>query len=602
MRNKIFILAVCSIFILMGCKKDFLVQEPLASFTDDDFWTSEASVRAFAMGYYADRFPGFGNNDVGGSYYVHEALNDDFTNNSLPGFASLVTNNGGPWDTYFSKIRKDNIFVNRVSKMSFSDSATYKHWNGIARFFRAFDYANFVFDFGDVPYFDQELTDNDPLLFKPRDPASFVMDKVLSDFLYASQNVKIDDVNTGPRGLVITKDVVDAFMSRFLLFVGTKMEYDPAASSGDKAKAAIYLQAAKDAANRVMVSGRYSLADSYQKICSTIDMAGTTAVNREMIMWRSYNTGEVTHAIQSGNNETTVQGSGSPKDIIDAYLCTNGLPIKTTGGANAQYLGDQSITNQTTNRDPRLAHTFKTSRFYLQGIETGYASTGFKCYKFLDTLTQAQAYSVQSFNITDAPIIRLGEVMLNFIEAAGELANMNLYSVTQSDLDQTINALRKRTGFAAASRLPDMKIIGGLPAIGAAVYNDADRDPNVASFIWEVRRERRLELLYEGFRLHDLKRWRKIDYMNTQLYPKKNLGAWITKSTVTKVLVLADINGNVTSAANVTTGSGYIKVAQTDRNAGNGFVLDRNYLESVPTYQIDFYKRNGSVLTQNPGW
>jgi hypothetical protein len=147
-----------------------------------------------------------------------------------------------------------------------------------------------------------------------------------------------------------------------------------------------------------------------------------------------------------------------------------------------------------------------------------------------------------------------------------------------------------------------MEIIGGLPAIGATVYEDADRDPSVPSFIWEVRRERRAELVYEGFRLHDLLRWRKINYENTQLYPTKNLGAWITKSSVTKALILADISGNVTSAGNVATGSGYLKVSQTVRNAANGFVLDRNYLQSVPTYQIDFYQRNGHVLTQNPGW
>jgi hypothetical protein len=278
------------------------------------------------------------------------------------------------------------------------------------------------------------------------------------------------------------------------------------------------------------------------------------------------------------------------------------MPIKTTSGVNSQYQGDQSVASQMSNRDPRLAHTFRTSKFYIQGNETGYASTGFKCYKFLDTLTQNQPYSVQSFNITDAPIIRLGEVLLNYIEAAAELADLGQYTVTQTDVDQTINALRKRSGYAAASRLPDMKILGGLPAIGSTVYEDADRDPSVPSFIWEVRRERRLELLYEGFRLRDLKRWRKISYANTRLYPKKNLGAWITKSSVTKALVLADSNGNVTSAANVTTGSGYIKVSQTVRDEGNGFVLDRNYLESVPTYQIDFYSRNGQTLTQNPGW
>jgi len=601
MRNKIFILA-CSIFLITGCKKDFLVQEPLASFTDEDFWTSEASVRAYAMGYYADRFPGFGVNDLGGSYSVRETLNDDFTNINLPGFASQVTNSGGAWDNYFTKIRKDNIFVDRVSKMKFDNNATSLHWIGIARFFRALDYSNFVFDFGDVPYYDRPLTDNDTLLFKPRDPATFVIDKVLEDFIYASQNVKVDDALTGPKGMVITKDVVDAFMSRQLLFIGTRLKYDPNTSASDRAKASAYLLAAKDAAKRVISSGRYSVADNYQKLCSTIDISATAAVSKEMILYRRYNTGEVTHAIGSGNNPNTIQGFGAPKDVMDAYLCKNGLPIKTTAGTNPMYLGDQAAANQLANRDPRLASTFRTDRFYIQYIETGYSTTGFKCYKFLDEPTQNEAYALQSFNITDAPIIRLGEVMMNYIEAAAELADMGQYTVSQSDLDMTINALRKRAGYAAATRLPDMSIVGSLPAIGTTVYDDADRDPSVPSFIWEVRRERRLELLYEGFRLRDLKRWRKISYENTDLYPKKNLGAWITKTAVTKGLILADINGNVTSPSNVATGSGYLKVSQTARNATNGNVLDRNYLESVPTYQIDFYKRNGFTLTQNPGW
>ncbi|MES1225976.1 MAG: RagB/SusD family nutrient uptake outer membrane protein, partial [Bacteroidota bacterium] len=373
-------------------------------------------------------------------------------------------------------------------------------------------------------------------------------------------------------------------------------------SASDRIKAGTYLQAAKDAAARVIGSGRYSVADSYQKLCSTIDIGATPAVNKEMILYRAYNTGQVTHAIASGNNPNTVQGYAAPKDVIDAYLCTNGLPIKTTAGVNPLYLGDQSAANQMANRDPRLANTFLTDRFYLQYIETGYATTGYKCWKFLDVPTQDQAYAVQSFNITDAPIIRLGEVMMNYIEAAAELADMGLYTVAQSDLDQTINALRKRAGYIAASRLPDMKIIGGLPAVGSTVYEDADRDPTVPSLIWEIRRERRMELIYEGFRFHDILRWRKVNYANTELNPKKNLGAWITKSSVTKALILADINGNVTSAGNVTTGSGYLKVSQTVRNATNGYVLDRDYLQSVPTYQIDFYKRNNSVLTQNPNW
>jgi starch-binding outer membrane protein, SusD/RagB family len=600
MKNKLLILFF-SMVLISGCE-DFLVKEPLASFTDEDFWTSESSVRAFAFGYYADRFPGFGNNDSGGSMSIRENLNDDYTNISLPGFASQPTNKGGLWDSFFSKIRKDNIFVDRVSNMKFNDELTAKHWIGIARFFRALDYSDFVFAFGDVPYYDRPLVDSDTDLYKTRDAASFVMDKVLEDFTYAAQNVKVDDLLTGPRGLVITKDVVDAFMSRQMLFAGTKIKYTPGTSATDRTKAGSYLQAAMDAAGRVISSGRYSVADSYQKLCSTIDITATANVKKEMILYRTYETGQVTHAIASGNNINTAQGYAAPKDVIDSYLCKNGLPINTTAGVNPTYTGDKTVADQMKDRDPRLANTFRTDRFYLQYVETGYATTGFNCWKFLDEATKDQAYAVQSFNITDAPVIRLGEVLMNYIEAAAELSDMGLYTVTQTDLDKTINALRKRTGFTTATRLPDMKIIGGLPAVGTTIYDDADRDQSVPSCIWEVRRERRVELIYEGFRLDDLKRWRKIDYTNTELYPKKNLGAWITKSTVTKALILSDINGNVTSAGNVTSGSGYLKVSQTVRNATNGNVLDRDYLECVPIYEIDFYKRSGVTLTQNPGW
>lgn len=601
MKRNIVILLVWSIFALAGCK-DFLVQEPLASFTDDDFWTSETSVRAFAMGYYADRFPGFGNNDSGGSMSIRETLNDDYTNLTLPGFASQPTNKGGSWNSYFSQIRKDNIFVDRVSKMKFSDDLTSKHWIGIARFFRAFDYVNFVFDFGDVPYYDHPLADTDNDLYRPRDPRTFVLDKVLEDFNYAAQNVKTDDPLSGPNGLVVNKDVVNAFFSRFMLYVGTQIKYDPSATAADRAKATVYLQAAKDAASRVISSGRYSLADNYQKICSTIDIGATPSVKKEMILYRVYDTGQVTHAIASGNNTNTIQGNAAPKDLIDSYLCTNGMPVQTTAGVNLVYSGDQSATNQFKNRDPRLSSTFRSDRFYLQYIETGYASTGFSCWKFLDDATKDQTFAFQSFNITDAPIVRLGEVLLNYIEAAVELADVGAYAVTQNDVDITINALRKRAGFAAATRLPDMKIIGGLPAVGTTVYDDAQRDPSVSSLIWEVRRERRVELVYEGFRQNDLRRWRKIDYCNTEKNPTKNLGAWITKSTVTKGLILADINGNVTSAGNSATGSGYLKVSQSVRNAANGNVLDRAYLACVPIYEIDFYKKSGVTLTQNPGW
>ena len=102
--------------------------------------------------------------------------------------------------------------------------------------------------------------------------------------------------------------------------------------------------------------------------------------------------------------------------------------------------------------------------------------------------------------------------------------------------------------------------------------------------------------------LNDLKRWRKLEYMNTDLYPEKNMGCYMTKSEQYKNLILCDESGSIISNAGNATGSGYLKVSVTPRNSENGYVLDRNYWECIPLYEIDYYEQNGSHLTQNPGW
>ncbi len=600
MKNRILYAAtLCLAWLSMSSCEGFLDKEPLTSVTDDSFWVNEASAKAFAFGYYADRFPGFGSTDSGGAYSIRQALNDDFANPTLPGFSGVTSVSSGVWSGYFSDIRRDNIFVSRLPRVKFLNQETADHWMGIARFFRGLDYTYAVLSFGDFPYYDKVLTETDPELYRPRDPRTFVADKALEDLEFAAANVKITDTGTGPDGLVIRRDVVDAFISRQMLFLGTKIKYDPATTPDELERAAAYLQAAKDAAYRVISSGRYSLANNYREICSTVDLTSGNAKN-EMILFRIYATGLLTHAIMTSNGINAAQGYAATKDLMDTYLCTNGLPINPVAGANASYRGDKSADQQFANRDPRLAATFYIDQYYPQFENSAYGSTGYRALKFLDEATKADATATQSFNVTDAPIIRLGEVMMNYIEACAELANMGKYTVTQNDIDITINKLRQRSGYG--TKLPNLQIIGGQPAVGGVAYDDASRDQSVPSFIWEIRRERRVELVYEGYRLQDLKRWRKLHYLRTNTYPKGNLGAWIEKSATTKAIVVADINGVIISDGATVTGAGYIKPAASERTETGSYVNDNQYLESVPTDQIDLYSRQGVVLTQNPGW
>lgn len=95
------LLASLMLLGLASCD-DFLTKDPLTSFQDDDFWCNENNVRGFAMGYYASRFPGYGSGDNGGVMSQRQALNDDFTNTSLSGFAAAPIVKGGSWGSHLS--------------------------------------------------------------------------------------------------------------------------------------------------------------------------------------------------------------------------------------------------------------------------------------------------------------------------------------------------------------------------------------------------------------------------------------------------------------------------------------------------------------------
>jgi hypothetical protein len=97
----------------------------------------------------------------------------------------------------------------------------------------------------------------------------------------------------------------------------------------------------------------------------------------------------------------------------------------------------------------------------------------------------------------DFPVHRYAEVLLTFAEAKAELGNL-----TQTDLDNSVNLLRKRAG---------------VPNLVLAAAN-ADIDPVLAAkypdvtgankgVILEIRREKRVEFAMEGYRLDDITRW-----------------------------------------------------------------------------------------------
>jgi hypothetical protein len=189
--------------------------------------------------------------------------------------------------------------------------------------------------------------------------------------------------------------------------------------------------------------------------------------------------------------------------------------------------------------------------------------TGYYYWKLYNRLALTDGSNLASTN--DAPVFRLEEVMLNYAEAQAELG-----AFTQTTADQTINVLRQR---ANPTNWPAMKM--DISKIDASF--DTRRDADVDPLVWEIRRERRVELFGDGFRFNDIKRWGKASYMTGQA-----MGVKVKN---------ADYGGKLTISGG--SAIGYVIFQPT----ASGW-KDAYYLEPVPSGEILLNPK----LTQNPGY
>jgi len=552
--NKVLLIASLLIVASSGCKK-YLDKHPLDSFSDADFWTGEDNLRAYSWEFYS-LFKGYGNGSGQGDFYF-TSFNDDQADPSLQIFEANASASNAAWNFYW--VRKANLMLTRIDGMPIPDEAK-NHWKGVAKFFRALTYFNLVKTFGGVPFVNTYLDlADEQLIYKPRDSRVLVMDSVLADLNFAVANLRVkDQANT------INQDMALALLSRVGLYEGTYRIYhqDPAVTNAD-----VYLQASKTASEKLMnAPAGYTLNADYQTTYNSLDLSG----NKQVILYKQYLAGFLGHSVIGFTNSSTVM-KGLSKNAVEAYLCTDGLPI----GLSSTYKGDDTIINVRANRDKRLLETISDFLCYQGKLVGGLSSsTGYRPAKFL----QPGDAQLAPNNTTDAPIFGLPEVLLNYAEACTELDRIGKYSIKQADLDNSINKLRARAGVAS------LQVVGNQEtAINGVKFIDPkkDTDEDITSLLWEVRRERRTELMLDGFRFDDLMRWAKGKYMDNATNPDIFKGAKIAG------------NGQVKTDAN-----GYITPYAT--SAARPFADPKNYLSAIPTGQIALYP-DGS-FKQNPGW
>jgi hypothetical protein len=320
------------------------------------------------------------------------------------------------------------------------------------------------------------------------------------------------------------------------------------------------------------MSSTYTLSSNYQSTYNSDNLAG----NKEIILYKRYESGLLQHSLIAYNYSSTAM-NGLSKAAVESYVAVDGLPI----GLSPLYQGDADITKVVANRDKRLKLTIDTSYLYYIGhVKNSLtSSTGYRPVKFLpDTNKLKTIPTAINTGITDAPLFWLAEIYLNYAEASAELDQMGKYAFTQADLDMSINKLRARAGVAK------LEYAGGQNvAISGTTFTDPKKDADVTSLIWEIRRERRSELMMDGFRFQDLMRWKKGKYLDSNVNPDSFLGAKVTA------------NGSVRLNA-----QGYIMPYTATQQ--RVFVDPKNYLSAVPTSQILLYPAELQTNMQNPGW
>lgn len=591
--KKIIYIIILAFVSLTACE-EYLDRPGLDQFEDGEFWTKEGNVRLYTQRAYTAYFMGYGSGFTWGRFFTGGGWADEYSSSAI--WTQNTATSGNGWS--FTWVRWANILIDRVDKMENLSADEKKHWSGIGRFFRAMEYSDLASTFGDVPYYDQVVLHDDlETTFKERDPLPLVATKIMEDFQYAVANVRVND------GLQqVNRDVVLGYMSRRLLYFGTYLKYH----NIDLQVANTLLEASLWASQQLIDSKKYSIVDDYRGIFTSADLTG----NKEVIFFRQYEAAKATHSLLSYNNEEPQ--TGTTLKMVETYLTADGLPIKQSPTYNySSDNGQRLYPQQYANRDPRMAASL-VDTIRLSGPHTAYSTTGILSWKFLPyEANRTDLIFYGSSNITDAPLLRYGEILINHAEALAELGRFN-----QAAADQTINLLRNRSIKKnnvgnVLPKLPPMIVSGDQVLANGVAIEDPDRDPTVSPLIWEIRRERAVELLFEGFRRDDLRRWKKFNYLKTVetggVPTTLGMGAYVdlTKFTGTARTALEkNVRFYFPNPNDKTKGfvhNLYTVNMRRDWIPGNDY-YERQYLNAVPLDQIKLYKDLGYELSQNPGW
>ena len=524
------IVLLFSFLVLNSCNKEVLDKQPLDIISDSNVWGDKALVNAYLTHiYYEMSFlanESFGNGWDGDAFYrefeINEVSDECFPQwrdwNPSTAFRykyGNLTIAGGLLEYWgYNTIRTINEFIERVPNSPFTPEEI-KAKVAEARFLRAFCYFAMVKRYGGVPIITkaQQATDPKEELYPARDKEEAVYDFILSEIDAVASD--LPEVVTGDNLGRPSKYAALALKSRAALYAGSIAQFGTVQLNGvvgiPAAKANTYYQAAYDASNLIMTSGKYALYNNDADKAMNFRNIFLVKNNSEAIFVKRHdNVNNFT-----GGNGWSIDFFNCPRpqawsrglydqaylEFAEDFEHVDGTPGKLDRAAIQQ--GLWTTEDLWAKKDPRFFATFYTQNTAWKGkkldfhrgirladgtIQTDgsvngilangdqdYEGTCIGILKYLDESHDNMAGSNSGWPTSsqDWQIFRYAEILLNYAEASFELGK-------QGDALGAINQIRKRAGIAELASI--------------------DRE--------KIHHERKVELAFEGHRYWDVRRWR----------------------------------------------------------------------------------------------
>jgi hypothetical protein len=511
--------------LMTSCKKDLLETIPNDRISSELFWKTEKDAILAANAIYpylgnaSDYFSWDGMTDIG-----HTNVPQSPESFILKGqYDALNSRISAEWTNSYAGIRAANVYLTNVDQVETLNQALINRLKGEVKVLRAYLYIKLASLYGDVPLIKEviELDESKQLV---RTPVAQVWDFVSTELSEAATLLPNTQADKGR----ITKTAALGLKARAMLYAGRYQE-------------------AANAAKEVMDLNVHSIYSSYQKLFTY-----AAENNPEVILNIEY-----VKDIYSNNvffiigpfSQKNSQGRYVPtKNLVDAYPMKNGKDITDpTSGFDPN--------NPYANRDPRLGYSvfllgdvLPDNKIYNSRPGSGTAdavgfsfqatNTGFNLEKYINK----EDLTLPSNGGINIILMRYAEVLLTYAEAKIEAGQIDM-SVLNA-----INQVRQR---------PDV-MMPPLTSLGTQAEMRAI-----------VRKERLLELAFEGLRFIDIRRWK-----------------------IAENVMPGNIFGMTYKDA-----AGSFKTIQVQAWT-NTFDKNRDYLWPIPQKERELNPN----LTQNPNW